>query len=133
MTSLSRSVAAVLLVLAVAGCATKEKYDLRLRDWVGEASDDLVRSWGPPASTFKLRNGNEMFVYDKRIDDTYTTPTQISQAPGTVAGSVFIPGPTTVTGGETRRRVYTCRTQFEIDPAGKIVRYQFDGDACRGR
>src|SRR6185503_6943974 len=94
-------VAGALALLALTGCATHEKYDLRMRDWVGEASDDLVRSWGPPASTYKLRNGNELLVYEKRMDQTSTSPTQVYQAPGTVIGNVYSPGPTTVTGGQT--------------------------------
>jgi hypothetical protein len=130
---LGRATWIVLAVLCVTGCATREKYDIRIRDWVGQFSDDLARSWGPPVSSYKLKNGNDLVVYETNRVETHTSPTQISQAPGTVVGNVHSPGPTTVTGGQTITVQYRCRTHFEVDPAGRIVGYGFEGNACRSR
>ena len=123
----------VLAMLTVSGCATSAKYESRVRDWVGQSSDDLARSWGPPASSYKLKNGNELLLYDKRLVETHTNPAQIFQTPGTVVGNVYTPGPTVVTGGQTTTVQRQCRTQFEVDTAGRIVGYRFEGDACRSR
>jgi hypothetical protein len=122
-----------LILLVAAGCATREKYDHLVRGWVGHPSDALVRSWGPPSSTYKLQNGNTLLLYEASRVEAHTSPTQIYQAPGTRVGNVYYPGPTTVTGGDTTTYQQYCRTQFEVDPAGKIVGYGFDGNACRAR
>ena len=123
----------VLAALLAAGCATREKYDTLVRGWVGHPSDALVRSWGPPSSTYKLRNGNTLMLYETNKVEAYTAPTQIYQAPGTVVGNTVYPGPVTVTGGQTTTYEKRCRTQFEVDSAGKIVGYGFEGNACRAR
>jgi hypothetical protein len=123
----------VLAALVAAGCATREKYDMLVRGWVGHPSDALVRSWGPPNGDYKLQNGNVLLLYETASVQAYTSPTQIYQAPGTVVGRVYYPGPTTVTGGETTTDQKRCRTQFEVDPSGTIVGYGFEGNACRAR
>jgi hypothetical protein len=123
----------VLALLCATGCATSEKYDQLVRFWVGHDSDALARSWGPPASKYTLHNGNQLFLYETSSVETYTSPTQIYQAPGSVVGNTFYPGPTTVTGGQTSTIQRRCQTQFEVDAGGRIVGYGFQGNACRSR
>ena len=122
-----------LAVLVVTGCATREKYEQRVQSWVGHTSDDLARAWGPPSGNYKLNNGNTMIMYEANSVEAYTSPTQVYQAPGTVIGNVFYPGPTTVTGGTTTTVQKRCRTQFEVDGAGRIVGTGFEGNACKAK
>ena len=94
---LSRATWIVLAALCCTGCATRERYDELVRGWVGHDSDALARSWGPPSSKYALNNGNQLHLYETNSVESYTSPTQIYQAPGTVVGGTFYPGPTTVT------------------------------------
>ena len=126
-------IALAAVLVTVTGCATREKYEQRVQSWVGHTADDLARGWGPPTSTYKLNNGNTMRMYETSSVEAYTSPTQIYQAPGTVVGNVYYPGPTTVTGGTTTTVQKRCRTQFEVDGQGRIVGFGFEGNACKAK
>lgn len=118
----------------IAGCATTANYERILNSWTGASADDLVRSWGPPTGTFRMANGNQLYVYDRRSSSTYTTPVYVTpgQTTGYWVGNTFYATttPAQVTGGQTYNRNYACRTQFEIEPAGRIVHWRYQGNNC---
>ena len=126
----SLGVLVLLLLLFETGCATTANYERILGSWVGADADQLVRAWGPPASSFPLSNGGQIFVYDRRVSSTHTTPVQVQQNPGMFIGNTYYPGQTTVTGGQTYNINHSCRTQFEVDSANRIVSWRWEGNSC---
>jgi hypothetical protein len=119
-----------LLPALAAGCATKANYRDVVASWVGASADDLVRAWGAPQSTYRLDSGNEILVWE----DTHasTMPTTVMPGNTTVLrrnGLITAHStPTTVSGGGTV--VYTCRTEFEVNPSGQVVRWRAEGENC---
>ena len=123
---------ALLLVTAV-GCATQENYQKIVESWMNYDVYKLMRSWGAPTSTFQMPNGNTLLVYESR--GSFTTPTAITpeRSSGYFVGSHYssTTTPSTVIGGDPIP--LTCRTEFEAEPSGKLVRWQFQGNTCRAR
>src|SRR2546425_8926662 len=74
-----------------------------MQSWVGHHRDDLLRSWGPPAQETKLSNGGAILTYRN-------------------TGQVFMPVGSMMYGVPV-----TCQKDFEIDSAGRIVRWRFQG------
>ena len=116
----------------VAGCATRANYEKVLNTWLGASADRLVQKWGAPAGTFRMPNGNDVYIYDWRRSGAITTPVQVNQAPGTFIGNTYFPGATTVTGGDVIPIHRSCRTEFEI-ANGTVTRWRYEGNACVAR
>lgn len=121
---------ATISVTLLTGCATTANYERVLSSWVGSDADQLIRSWGPPSSTFPLSNGGQVFVYSRGRSSTYTTPMQVQQGPGMFIGNTYYPGQTTVTGGQAYNIRHSCRTQFEVDSSNRIVSWRWEGNSC---
>ena len=124
---------AAVITLVTGGCATRANYEKILNSWVGAPVDNLVRSWGPPASSYRLQSGGQILVYDSRSSQTMMTPMQVQQAPGTFVGSTHYPGPTTVTGGQVYTIHRWCKTQFEVSEGGAVRNWRYEGNDCVAR
>lgn len=111
--------------LACAGGGTAELtgYAETVQAWVGQDGNTLVRTWGAPASTFPMPNGNVTYVYvdQTSIDAGKQLQCTESSEQGRVA-SCWVSG----------EQVYTfkCQTQFEVDAAQKVVFATAEGTAC---
>lgn len=125
------SVALCFVILT--GCATRANYEKILNSWVGAPAENLVRSWGAPISTFRMSSGNEIYIYDKRRSTVVTMPVQVQQNPGIFVGNMYYPGQTMVTGGQVIPIHLSCRTEFEVNQTGTIVRWRHEGNACVAR
>lgn len=115
------------------GCATTGKYEKVLDSWLGSHADDLVRSWGAPASVYQMGDGGRVLLYDSRSQGAITTPVQVHQAPGSFIGGMYFRGQTTVTGGQVIPLNLWCKTQFATDGAGVIRRWRWEGNSCKAR
>ncbi len=128
-------------------CATTGKYKAVLDSWVGSSADNLVSSWGPPDSSYRLSNGGEVLSYS-RADNihmpgySYTTP-QTTYQDGSVStygtyGSAYgnYSG-TSTTYVQHQTAGYdihmSCVTRFTVNPSGIITRWSFQGNACKSR
>ena len=90
--------------------------------WVGHDGNVLVRTWGKPASTFTMPNGNTTYVYlnVKSIDAGKQLHCQESDN-GKVA-SCWVSGAQVLD--------FECQTQFEVDANQRVVHASATGTAC---
>ncbi|GMR20960.1 MAG: hypothetical protein BMS9Abin36_1558 [Gammaproteobacteria bacterium] len=99
-----KHIIAALVMTALAGCATSEKYSKLLDTWKGDPVERLVGSnWGYPDTIIKAPNGNDVYIYKWESISTNKK-------------------------GYTNR--YWCNTFFEIDDSKTIVRWRWKGNHC---
>jgi hypothetical protein len=105
-----------LVVLGLLGCQSpmtkrKEAWEERLNSWVGADVNNLIGSWGPPTSTYDLPNGNRIYTWER-------------SSQGAVAMPLY--------GGGAVARSFTrgCSTNMTADTSGRIVNWQYSGNAC---
>ena len=115
----------LLAIILISGCATAEKYEAKIKTWIGSSESALVSSWGPPDSVYE-NGGLKYLRYAKSVSGYIpgTAPTYQTQIIGNQAY-------TTSYGGSPGFS-YTehCKTTFIIS-GGSINGYRFEGDACR--
>ena len=59
-----------ILMLLLFACATSEKYDQKLNEWIGKSEQDLVMVWGRPSAVKYVNNTTKIFTYTK-INEFY--------------------------------------------------------------
>ena len=102
------------------GCATQFTRDNDiLNTYEGHHIDEIVELWGDPIKSFAAPNGNTVYVYYKA---------DIKIQKDTVPGSEFGSYPMVRT---DITNVYVCTTYFETSSSGIIVRYSYEGNACK--
>ncbi len=115
----------VMICLGLAGCATTAGYQQVLDTWIGHDAADLTSSWGYPSSQMQAPNGNKVYVYNR--GNQFTTPMQTSingqRTPWGYQATAY------TTGGQTL--TFRCNTFFEVDSGNKIIRWRWEGNACR--
>jgi hypothetical protein len=102
-------------------CATTANYERRLQGWIDRPAEELVTQWGYPDDQITLPNNNVVYVYRNQI--SYAVPGEpypwyrypgrpypIYEAPYVLESS--------------------CTTFFEVDSAGKIIKWQWKGNGC---
>ena len=116
-------------VLVLGACAfpTKAGYKKRLSSWDGSDADSLVRSWGQPASSYRMPSGNVVLVYIAQSQ--YTTPVEAHSRtnvnPYTGSSNTTV----TVRGGDIY--TFSCKTEFEVESQShRIVFWRFEGNTC---
>lgn len=103
----------MVLVLAIAGCATQAKYESLLKTWEGAPVERLVTRWGVPQKTLDLGNGRKAYEYhDSKTQSAYTS-----------------------TGYAVYKTdyEYSCATTFLISDKGLVEGTTFRGNMCRSR
>jgi hypothetical protein len=122
--SLARCLAVAVLATALAACATTERFQANLQNWVGQSEAALVNAWGPPADVIEA-GGRRFIVYEAQrqyidpgfprrswdYDDEYWRP--------------WYP-----VGVPPRLVTLACAVFFE-SRGGIIVGWQHRGNACR--
>ncbi len=120
-------------MLVLVGCATQANYERVVQSWLGASESDLVRAWGVPDQTFPLPNGDRFLVYQHA--STFVQPMVISPGMTTeyASGGTYdvMASPTTISGGNPV--TIFCRTEFEVDRAGRIVGWRSQGNDCKSR
>lgn len=102
------AVAAVVVTLAVAGCATTRGYERLLDSWTGSDVNRLIQNWGAPAETYTMPDGATMYTWF--FDDG-----AVAMPIGNMAYAV---------------RRY-CKTTFMVSAYGIIERWRYEGNTCR--
>lgn len=134
---------ALIAALLLSGCASTANYEASLQQWVGQPLDDLVLAWGPPQSSYTLRDGRQVVEYlRQRIINTpgftWHHPHTIYQegqtynADGSPSGEYR--GSSTIflaeeTPGDSR--YLECRTRFIVSLQGDIQQWKWEGNDCR--
>lgn len=122
-----RNIFIVVLLSALAGCATTAGYKKIVSSWIGNTELNLIRSWGTPQHSYQTGE-TKFLVYNSSrnvhfpgIAPTYTT---------TIIGNTVY---TNTTGGLSSQNLqYSCETTFEISNK-KIVSWRFKGNDCKGK
>ena len=60
----------MILSLLLLACATSEKYDAKLNQFVGKSEENLVMSWGRPSAIKIINDNTKVYTYTK-IDEFY--------------------------------------------------------------
>jgi len=118
-------VAAALLSLLISACATTANYEAVLNSWKGQNISDLINDWGYPINSYKLPNGNTVYMYSS--SNTYITPRNTTTTYEVRGNTIY--GRSNTYGGQTLN--YWCNTFFEADESGQIVTWRWEGNDCR--
>ena len=113
----------IALTLLLAACASSARYETTLARWGGKPLDDLVLAWGPPQSSYTLRDGRQVVEYQRQ---------QLVRRPGLGrsmlnTSRVFY----LLDEMEDDYPLLQCRTRFTVDAQGIIQNWTWDGNACR--
>ena len=131
----------LLIVLLFTGCATAEGYRQLVQNWVGRSESDLVKTWGPPQSSYAMNDGSKVLQYFKSQSAyipgyTYNTPVTTYHS-GSVYGSTgynYLSGTSTTYVPKTTPGTFInteCTTNFIISSQGKVASFNFEGNSCR--
>ena len=139
-----------LLVFAsvlLASCATTANFEKTLQSWVGKDVDRLIAEWGPPQSSFLLRDGGQVLEWTRQRTAQvggfrYSTPQTTYEAGkvtvqtpgGRVTGTGTYSG-TTTTYVQKQTSVYnvqqSCSARFTVTGQGKISAWAWQGNSCQ--
>lgn len=115
--------------VALSGCATQAKYKARLDSWIGAPIDNLVASWGYPATQLTAPNGNTVYVYERSGGFVMPMTTTTNAHVTGYGNSAYGTATTTSYGGQYINM--SCRTFFEVGPSRTIVSWRYEGNACK--
>ena len=103
----------VIVCFFLSGCAIQSAKDNdTLGAYEGHHIDVIVKYWGDPVKSYVEPNGNKVYVYYKA---------DIKTQKDIIRGAVQ----TYIT------KVDVCTTYFETNSSGIIVRYSYEGNACK--
>ncbi len=125
--SMLRTAAVLGLALSLAACATRERYQNHLQQWVGANISAVMEAWGYPSGSFEAPNGNLVYVWDRQA--TYDVDPAIST--GIYSGGRFGYGSSLGFGFGGYTRVLRCQTYFEVDRQKTILTWRIQGNDCR--
>jgi hypothetical protein len=115
---------ALISIAGLVACATAEKYNAMLNQWVGQSEDALVSNWGAPNNSYQTDTAKYLTYENSRQNVVPSTPptTQVIRQ-GEAVFVKPIPG--------TPGYVYTteCRTTFTIQNK-RVVNAYATGNAC---
>lgn len=134
----------IVLLALLSGCATTSNYENILISWVGSNVDNLLMTWGPPASSYPLSNGGRVLEYNRQRNvqvGGYTTT-----VPQTTynSGNANVYGPTGPAYGTYSNTSTTyvqqtsptyniakqCITRFTVNSEGTITNWTWQGNDC---
>ena len=106
----------------------ESRYSEICKSWIGHNINDLVDKWGYPTENFKAPNGNKVYVYYK--SKTIRIPERPEQrAPGFISENMrwMFESPAR----PAREYHLYCKTFFETDRSGKIIKVRLEGNNCQ--
>lgn len=60
----------LILTMLLLACATSQKYDQSLKNWVGKSENSLIAAWGRPSAQKYLGDNSKVITYTK-VDDWF--------------------------------------------------------------
>ena len=101
------------ICLAILGCATRANYMNRINKWIGQTEESLIGYFGPPASTFEMKNGNKIHTWNIGSSGQ--------------SGVIVPVGLVAMTASDSDQ----CKTSFEVDKiSGNVLKTWAEGN-CR--
>ncbi len=119
------SLIAVSLLLS-AGCTSHENFVKTYNTWVGHNIHHFTSQYGYPDTTYKLKNGHDVYVYEKTRIQSYPT---VTPAFGYYGYGGYYGGMMMGYGTDIDYR--TCKLFLEVDKKGTIVGWGSRGNSCR--
>lgn len=124
----------LILTMLLLACATSQKYDAELKNWVGQSEASLIAAWGQPTGQKYLNNHSKIITYT-RISDWLVPTEYYLDNDGWGAGEiVYDPYLTEYNFAPYSEIVDTtvqqiCQTSFWIDN-GIITAWKWRGNNC---
>lgn len=87
----------------------EKRYNKILESWMNEDINELIDSWGPPDSQYRMPNGVILFTWVSRIP--LLSPPE---------GGIYMD-----------RDTFSCKTTFSVRENGRIFRWRWEGSICR--
>lgn len=115
--------AVALIALALAACATEEKYKVALDRWLDQPESALVSAWGPPTSIDTSRTGERTLSYRT------AGGAPIARNDATNGASIGGLGTGPFGGTATSYTPMNCRTDFTI-VRGTVLSWRISGNQC---
>jgi len=139
MIGLPRSLATLVVALALAGCATRANFNRMMNGTIGQPEAALVTAVGPPRSSYVLNDGSKVLSY--RRASTVDVPGVTTYAPSTTYAMVTAKGvrgygvATTYVPQQSApiSISYSCDINFLVNPSGTIVQWTARGNDCKAR
>jgi len=122
----ARLLVVLALTLATTACATRERYESRIQQWVGSNISVVMDAWGYPSGSFEAPNGNLVYVWDRQ--DAYDAGPAFSTG---IYGGNGRYGSLFGLGYGTQTRLLRCQTYFEVDKKKTILNWRTQGNDCR--
>lgn len=57
----------LLTITILSSCATREKYNNKMKEWIGKPKEDLVLSKGIPDKNFQVNKNTELLAYEYSV------------------------------------------------------------------
>ena len=125
-----------MICLAISGCASTAKYEVKLNTWIGVSEDALISGWGVPSKTYTLADGKKALEFVRKDmmqvgGNTYSVPVTTYQS-GKVGDQEFTSTSTTYVPETTPMQMYklSCRTSFILGTNGKVESWHHTGNNC---
>ena len=99
------------------------------KSWIGHNINDLVDKWGYPTENFKAPNGNKVYVYYK--SKTIRIPGQPEWRAPPIISSEMLRWALESPARPAREYHFNCKTFFETDRSGKIIKVRWEGNHCQ--
>jgi hypothetical protein len=123
-TEATMRVLAIAALLALAACASREKYEAQLDTWLGQPKSALISSWGPPSRSYES-GGKTYLTYD------WSSSAQVGgTAPSYQTTIVGDTAYTNAYGGTPPTTVQmNCSTTFVVVD-GRVREWRAQGNRC---
>lgn len=124
----TRLAVALMPLFLLAGCATQQRYEASLQQWVGQPVTAVMDVWGYPTGSFPDPvSGNTVYVWDRQTV-AYSPPTYQTTI---IGGRGYSSAYATTFGFGGQSYTLRCQTYFEVDAKKVIQRWRIQGNDCR--
>ncbi|HEY8010473.1 MAG TPA: hypothetical protein VIE67_05690 [Rudaea sp.] len=139
-----RSIAIIVALVAISGCATQAKFQAKMDRFVGQPEAAVVGTYGPPQNSYILNDGTKVLQYTR--GGTMVIPGATTYQPVTTntAGNVTLnQGMRTTTGTYNQTSTtylrqqgpaipinLSCTVNFTVDKEGVVRRWSAEGNHC---
>jgi len=113
------------ILLLATGCATHDNFVKTYNSWIGRDINNFTKQYGYPDTTYKLSNGNTVYVYEKKeISSNTALYPAIGYGRWGYYGGIGIGY-----GGDIEYE--ECKLFLEVDNKEKIKKWGYKGNGCR--
>jgi len=130
--------------LLLSSCATSGKFKSTMDSWVGRTADDMVASWGPPQSSYRMSDGRQVLQWSRsgsfympgmtttRPVTTYNSGTVNAYGTGGYGTANYAGTSTTYLPVQSPgyNIPMTCTVRMTVSPQGVVTSWASQGNHC---